>query len=1041
MANCGKDIALKREGTDQQKRFLDALSPGSVKLNNLGMKEWMQFAYNFAGHLNYFSLNDDSVPTGDWKDFFKKPGEIEGFIKKVEGYLGKAEGFLENTEGNITPHLALYVAFIKLLEFTGKRFNGLTQKHIDFYYEKILGIEKLPPSPDKVHVIFELAKNSVEAIIEEGTPLDGDKDSAAQKLIYKTEREFIANQIKVSQIRNLYNDLDSSKLKASEIQAGDESAWWPFGQYNAPEYEELPDAKVGFALASDVLEMKEGERNVCFTIEFKNEPSAISVSLITNNLEIWCSGEKGWLGPFKVEQEVTDFNDDTIFTSGLNASEKKLRLAFRIPKDEAAVYSYNKEVHGESFNTSLPVCRVLIKTNKEEGHFLYSYLSNKEIKLVTADIDVRRVESLELESDAGPINASKPFYLFGTRPQRGSDFYIGYPELFKKEWNNIDVEIDWKNTPLKSGSNDAFEELYSGYVNYDIDDSYFTVQAEIRHKEEWMPIPDKIVTLFEPFGNGFAAIFNIENSIYKKDVSGKLRISLNQSFLHELYPKVYAQAIINKGNIPNEPYTPLVDSIRLSYTATAVFDADKALGPTTGSGSTTSSGSTIGSHSSTANSFTFFHEHPFGQSEEGLSKLLSSDNIKKLFLLPNYSKGGELYIGLENVLPLQQVPLLIQVIEGSENPTEGLTEEDKDVEWAILINNEWKYLNSDYMIINETDNFLKSGIVRFSVPNEVNNSSTLLPQGLVWIRAKNHKNYDSVCKAIAIYAQAVTAQFSNNGNGLKQLNNGSDLKHLNNGNDFKHLKEGLEPGSISKLVNRVSTVKGVSQPFSSFGGAPRESGDQYYRRVSERLRHKNRAISIWDYEHIILQQFPQIHKVKCLSHSCVNSFLAPGEILLIVIPDIVNKNVFDIYQPRVSKALLNEIQNHINKLNSFFVNAVVQNPDYEPVTVELNVKFYDGFDESYYLKRLKEDITRLLSPWAFEKSAEIRFGATLHRSEVINWVEELNYVDYVTDVKLHKGDNIGLKSVTPNDPKSILVSAKQHFVSTKVKSCTVNIET
>lgn len=44
MANCGKDIALKREGTDQQKRFLDALSPGSVKLNNLGMKEWMQFA-------------------------------------------------------------------------------------------------------------------------------------------------------------------------------------------------------------------------------------------------------------------------------------------------------------------------------------------------------------------------------------------------------------------------------------------------------------------------------------------------------------------------------------------------------------------------------------------------------------------------------------------------------------------------------------------------------------------------------------------------------------------------------------------------------------------------------------------------------------------------------------------------------------------------------------------------------------------------------------------------------------------------------------
>jgi hypothetical protein len=211
--------------------------------------------------------------------------------------------------------------------------------------------------------------------------------------------------------------------------------------------------------------------------------------------------------------------------------------------------------------------------------------------------------------------------------------------------------------------------------------------------------------------------------------------------------------------------------------------------------------------------------------------------------------------------------------------------------------------------------------------------------------------------------------------------------------------------------------------------------------VSERLRHKNRAITLWDYEHLILQKFPDIHKVKCLNHTSETSFLAPGEVLIIVIPDIVNKNVFDIYQPRVSMALLNEVQKSINKLNSFHVNAVVRNPDYEEVTVNLKVKFHEGFDESFYKKQLNEDITRLLSPWAFERTAEIRFGVTLHRSTVINYIENLGYVDYVADVKLQKGGETSTKSIAPESPKAILVSAKQHQIGTDIKSCTVQTET
>ncbi len=452
----------------------------------------------------------------------------------------------------------------------------------------------------------------------------------------------------------------------------------------------------------------------------------------------------------------------------------------------------------------------------------------------------------------------------------------------------------------------------------------------------------------------------------------------------------------------------MVESISLNYSASASMSPG------------------VDENSYRNNEVKLFHEHPFGQAEEHpwLKSRLGffEEDEHTAFLLPLYSNGGELYIGLENAKTLQQVSLLAEVIEGSENPDPGSFDGNPKAEWYVLVRNQWMPLNSDYMIANNTDNFLKSGIVKFSIPKEANTGNTVLDSGLVWVKAKIHTNYDAVCKAVAIHAQAVTARFADNNN------------------ELSHLEKGLEADSISKLVQRVASVKGIEQPYASLGGKPRESDAAYYRRVSERLRHKNRAITIWDYENLILQHFPKIHKVKCLNHTSGSSFLSPGDVYLVVIPDIVNNNVFDIYQPRVSKALLNEIGAFVNSLNSLHVNAVVANPDYEVVTVKLKVKFRKGYDENFYLKKLNEDIIRLLSPWAFSESANIKFGTTLHRSTVIHYIEKLKYVDYVEDVKLKKGGD-SLTRVSPDSPKSILVSARQHNVKLVDSSCPVPAET
>jgi len=84
MANCGKDILIKREGTEQQQRFIDALSPEYFKLNEFSLNDWMKFAYDFAEHVNYFETTDFQNHSGNWQDFFTSEKGLDDFLKAFD---------------------------------------------------------------------------------------------------------------------------------------------------------------------------------------------------------------------------------------------------------------------------------------------------------------------------------------------------------------------------------------------------------------------------------------------------------------------------------------------------------------------------------------------------------------------------------------------------------------------------------------------------------------------------------------------------------------------------------------------------------------------------------------------------------------------------------------------------------------------------------------------------------------------------------------------------------------------------------------------
>jgi len=347
----------------------------------------------------------------------------------------------------------------------------------------------------------------------------------------------------------------------------------------------LPDAKTGFSLSSTLFELQEGIRDLTITVDYQRPPAAgpddpqpiiqlpsetFSFESLNENIRVYCTGEKGWLGPYELSSESILLQNQMI-------------LKFQIALDEPAVVAYDKEIHLEDYNTDRPVIRFLIDQSTEAGYDINRRLALNTLTKIKVDIDVEEVTSLVLENDTGVINAKKPFYPFTTDPIKRSNFTIDYPEVFKKPWTNIVVNILWKDTPEVS-----FNDHYGNYnPNPVTNDSYFKVKSYILDRGSYSDIdssdntttPDKRnLSLFKKNGDVYDANYTFSNSGYVINKNGPLQLSLNTSFLQEVYPTQYALAISKEiltpptdppvaPAIPKEPYIPLIDVITMKYSA------------------------------------------------------------------------------------------------------------------------------------------------------------------------------------------------------------------------------------------------------------------------------------------------------------------------------------------------------------------------------------------------------------------------------------------------------------------------------------------
>ncbi|RII29846.1 MAG: hypothetical protein CXR30_11075 [Geobacter sp.] len=1009
-------------GQSQDERMPRELGIHHADVDEQTPEDLLRFTRKFAAFVSYFRDNGDT-PDGDWSNFFPNNDTA---IKAA----------LADSSGETPPHLALFLAFLELYQIPREVINRITGRHLDFYYRDVLRLAKKGAVPDRVHLLLELKKNAQPVAIGPEQLFSAGKDTNKKELIYRPVRTTIINAAKVDSLRSLFVDSNAhgrvlhapvanSADGLGNKPGGDETKWHAFGHNG------LQAAETGFALASPVLRMREGTRKVTVTLTIDRiDPATVNGATLKEAFEVFITGEKHWLGPYAVAP-----------TMSVNAARHwTMTFSFSIPETEKGVIDYDPLIHGYSYSTAAPVLQVLLK----DGCGTIGYNELKRIRLLKAAVavDVANITTLTLENDGGTLDPKKAFLPFGSQPTVGSRFMIGCGEALSKKLSQIKITVKWKDAPAN------FTSHYDGYDHGGVSNTTFTAAASFSDGGSWN-LSRSGVQLFETanastehsltFSAGSSSVsagisqgmrihaLNNAGSLWavkaahsyllRKPVfmpfknrvpearEGFITLSLEHDFLHSAYRKKYVEKVMTYSKqggtltILNEPYTPAIGSISLSYRA----DSDLV---------------NIAQGQVTLDDFSnpdlhFYHIAYFGQMREHgyQRRQFGFLRDKSVYLFPPYDNEGELLVGFTDLRGGDSVSVLFQAAEGSADPELPR----QDVSWSVLCDNYWKPLDRNEVILDTTNQLLTSGIITFVIPEAATTDNTILPDGRIWLKAAVSHNVSAVSQLIAVAANALEVHFTDNDN------------------DPGHLLTALEKGSISKLKNGLAEVKSVKQPYGSFGGRSPESNNAFHTRVSERLRHKNRCVTPWDYERITLEAFPNLHKVKCIPHATPECWLRPGNVLIVVVPDLKNKNAINPLEPKVDADTLNRITEHLGKHAGMQVKVQAKNPRYQKIQLDFKVKFQTGCEPNFYTGELGAALTRFLSPWAYQAERSISFGATIYKSVLLDFVEELDYVDYVTDFKMYSysgevSDNIDRSMAQPETPDAILVSANSHSI-------------
>ena len=996
---------------------------------------------------------------------------VLGFINYLKS---QAPHLLEDSLNNYpyhAPHASLFIAFLKSYEHVQGDLNKVLEKHLDYYYCTVLGQKMRLSSPDKVLVYFNAADHITKVSIAKGTHLYAGIDEEGYEYRYATDHSIELNRGVITDLKiihvaqndfiglgNMYKSVSNIFMREVVFDGqgraldltNNPKSFDSFGKdQSSLSYfdRDMSQARIGFALSSPVLILKEGIRLVTLKYKFTLKSLSALISFIeeisleeglsaegsfhkvlSNIFEIRLTTEQGWFVAEKYE---------ILPPSNWVSGEIEIQLAF--DRGDPGISAYDAEIHGEGYDTNWPI--IELKISSERAMFSYSFVKDLVLEECNIRVDVSNLRNLKVYSDLGILDTSVPFFPFGTTPAVGAYALIGNEEIFQKNLTDLSFNIEWHNLPRIA---DGFKSYYAAYKD-DINNDSFQVAITGLSDYQFRPIEEDQLQKFNLFETDESDGRLKKKSVIKDINLNKLRLkptyeNLNLDnydstsktgfFKFELtdpeagfgfssYSKLFSDAIIanlpepkgilaanfssDKGKAPvptpNEPIAPQIRSLSINYSANVAITFNQ---------------NNLGDN----NSFSkdqIYHLHPFGNAiiyDHGLPK--------QNHWLPQYNEEGYLMIGLEGLHVPLEISLYFELEDNVRNEINEI--EMPTITWRYLVDNDWMDFKSEELINDGTHNFTTSGVVQLKIPTLINKNHDILPMNKYWLSASSRDHTNILSKIKLIRNNGAMATWISHKPGAVWKNN-------------------IDPYTINRLIESRNEINGVFQPYPSFGGRAGESMPELYTRVSERLRHKNRAITASSIEKIILDKFPDIFQVKCISSFSNPGSVKEGTIKVIVVPKFQSSDNF--YFPKVDYYELREVQAYIEQLISPFSKVEVINTVFEKVKLTCKVQMKAKSGAGEFIKRMETDLRKFICPWFGSNQREMTFGGSIQRDDVVTYLESLDYIQYITKcslVVIHQKNGVfslsdsAAKMGTNNmlscsTPWSVLIPSEAHDIT------------
>jgi len=664
---------------------------------------------------------------------------------------------------------------------------------------------------------------------------------------------------------------------------------------------------------------------------------------------------------------------------------------FTLRPEVEPIVPYVPEVHGGRWPARMPVARFVM--NARNSISPYSLFDGLSLRAISVETTVEGVRDLLVYNQDGQLDPSKPFIPFGPVPRSQSYWVVGNYEAARKNLVDVALHIEWGELPRNE---DGFRAYYKGY-DTPFENEIFMAEEAILSHGQWKPEqreqrPTAALFETEPKQNRVSEnrTLRVSNLNYFKPVDPAIReeefrfdqwardgffkwtlASPEYAFGHGDYPALLSRTLSENARvklpwvkpIPNPPYTPRINRIALQYTARSVMTFGVAT-----------------AENDVLFKDTVFYLHPFG-----IETIYPTNTISLPSLLPQYSYDGNLFIGLDAGSLKGLLTLLFVLREDSSREAMAGS---IDVAWYYLAGNRWNRLETSRILSNTTDGFLSSGIVTLDLPDDIDRNNSVMPEDLFWVRISANEHLSSFCSLYSVRAHALSASRAR----AETTPAGSD--------------DETQAARVWRPIVSVPGLGRISRIGAPFGERPAESAPQLQARASERLRHKYRATMPWDYEQLILEEFPNVVKAKCFSNMRIGvDGPCPGHVLIVVVPLLKEMRPAQDFTPRMNASDLNRILEFIREVATPFVELDVRNPVYEWIQIRCTVKLSRGAQSGLCINRLNQALNDYLSPWT-NVGGKGRFGWSIRREEVEAHIRSFDFVDFVTGFSmLHVTDD------------------------------------